>query len=251
MVPHPYLIVALPFVLLPPALVTLFMMDLTFDSLAPGIVYGSMPRIARVALRAAYKLRLVEASLDVFLIAAAYFAAFLIRLDFAILPWHGELLLRSLPWVLAATYPAFAITGVYRGMWRYTGLADAVRFANGAVAAGLCLLVISRFVPLGLSGSILVLFIILLFNLLAASRMSFRLLRKGSRGGARRTSIVRLALHTHLRSSLPRATPQSPSDCVFPRSICSLRGHPQADLSVECGRTAWASSRPVPFHASP
>ena len=179
-VPHPYLIVALPFVLLPPALVTLFMMDLTFDSLAPGIAYGSMPRIARVALRAAYKLRLVEASLDVFLIAAAYFAAFLIRLDFAISPWHGELLLRSLPWVLAATYPAFAITGVYRGMWRYTGLADAVRFANGAVAAGLCLLVVSRFVPLGLSGSILVLFIILLFNLLVASRMSFRLLRKAS-----------------------------------------------------------------------
>jgi len=179
-VPHPYLVVALPFVLLPPALVTLFMMDLTFDSLAPGIAYCYMPRIARVALRAAYKLRVVEASLDVFLIAAAYFAAFLIRLDFTISPRLGTLLVRNLPWVLTAAYPAFALTGVYRGMWRYTGLADAVRFANGAVAAGVCLLVVSLFVPLGLSGSIVVLFVILLFNLLVASRMSFRLLRKAS-----------------------------------------------------------------------
>ena len=43
---------------------------------------------------------------------------------------------------MIAAAKTFAITGVYRGMWRYTGLADAVRFANGAVAAGLCLLVI-------------------------------------------------------------------------------------------------------------
>jgi UDP-GlcNAc:undecaprenyl-phosphate/decaprenyl-phosphate GlcNAc-1-phosphate transferase len=179
-VPHPYLVVALPFVLLPPAVVTLFMMDLTFDSLAPGIACGYMPRIARVALRAAYKLRAVEASLDVVLIAAAYFGAYLIRLDFTISPRLGDSLLRSLPLVLAASYPAFAITGVYRGMWRYTGLADAVRFANGALAAGVCLLVISLFAPLRLGGSIVVLFIILLFNLLVASRMSFRLLRKAS-----------------------------------------------------------------------
>ncbi len=176
--PRAYLQVGLPFVLLPSALLGLFMMDLTFDTRAPGIAYGYVPRIARLILQVGYRLRVVEASLDAVLIAAAYFGAYLIRLDFAIPGRLADGLLRSLPWVMLATYPAFIIAGVYRGMWRYVGLPDAVRFANGALAAGLCLLVVSLFVPLGLSGSIVVLFIILLFNLLIASRVSFRMLRK-------------------------------------------------------------------------
>ena len=178
--PHAYLVVSLPFVLLPSALIALFMMDLTFDILPPGAAYGNVPRVARLILRVGYKLRVVEASLDVLLIAAAYFGAFLIRLDFAIPPQLSDSLVRSLPWVLAATYPAFVVTGVYRGMWRYTGLADAVRFANGALMAGVCVLLLSLFVPLRFSGSTTLIFTILLFNLLVASRMSFRLLRKAS-----------------------------------------------------------------------
>jgi UDP-GlcNAc:undecaprenyl-phosphate/decaprenyl-phosphate GlcNAc-1-phosphate transferase len=178
--PHAYLVVSLPFVLLPPALIALFMMDLTFDIIPPGAAYGNVPRIARLILHVGYKLRVVEASLDVLLIAAAYFGAFLIRLDFAIPPQLPDSLLRSLPWVLAATYPAFVVTGVYRGMWRYTGLADAVRFANGSLGAGVCVLLLSRFAPLRFTGSTTLIFTILLFNLLVASRMSFRLLRKAS-----------------------------------------------------------------------
>lgn len=180
MLPQNYLVVTLPFVLLPSALVGLFMMDLTFDSRSPGIAYGYLPRIARLILRVGYKARVVEASLDAVLIAAAYFGAFLIRLDFQISPPLADALMKSLPWVLLATYPAFLVTGVYRGMWRYTGLADAVRFANGALAAGVSVLVVSWFVPLHLSGSTTLLLVILLFNLLVASRMSFRLLRKAS-----------------------------------------------------------------------
>jgi UDP-GlcNAc:undecaprenyl-phosphate/decaprenyl-phosphate GlcNAc-1-phosphate transferase len=178
--PHHYLIVTLPFVLLPPALVTLFMMDLTFDTRPPGIAYGYLPRIARLILRVGYKLRVVEASLDLVLITAAYFGAFLIRLDFTMPPRLTDSLVRSLPWVIAATYPAFMLTGVYRGMWRYAGLADAVRFANGALASGVCVLVVSQIAPVHLSGSTALLFVILLFNLMVASRMSFRLLRKAS-----------------------------------------------------------------------
>ena len=178
--PHHYLVVALPFVLLPPALVALFMMDLTFDTRPPGIAYGYLPRIARLILRLGYKRRVVEVSLDLVLIAAAYFGAFLIRFDFTIPPRLSESLIRSLPWVIAATYPAFLMTGVYRGIWRYAGLADAVRFANGALASGVCVLVVAQITPVHLSGSTTLLFVILLFNLVVSSRMSFRLLRKAS-----------------------------------------------------------------------
>ena len=53
------------------------------------------------------------------------------------------------------------------------------RFAAGATLAGIFVLVASKFVPIALSGSVLVLFVILLFNLVVASRLSFRVLRKG------------------------------------------------------------------------
>lgn len=179
-IPRSYLVVSLPFVLLPSALVALFMMDLTFDSRPPGIAYDYLPRVARIILRAGYKLRLVEAALDVGLVAAAYFGAFLIRLDFVIPESLVDLLAKSLPWVVVATYPAFVMAGVYRGMWRYAGLADGLRFANGALAAGISVLITSWFTTLHLSGSTTVLFVVLLFNFLVASRMSFRLLRKAA-----------------------------------------------------------------------
>ena len=178
--PHTYLVIMLPFVILPSALIGLFMMDLTFDSRAPGMVYGYLPRIARLLLRVGYKLRMVEASLDLVLISAAYFGAFLIRLDFVITPKSLQLLMGSLPWVMVATYPAFVLTGVYRGMWRYAGMPEAVRFANGALGAGTLLLSISLFRPVYISGSTVLLFMILLANLLVVSRMSLRLLRRAS-----------------------------------------------------------------------
>lgn len=37
-------------------------MDLTFDSRPPGIVYGYLPRVARLILRFGYKLRVLLAS---------------------------------------------------------------------------------------------------------------------------------------------------------------------------------------------
>ncbi|MFZ0889783.1 MAG: hypothetical protein WA005_15150 [Candidatus Binataceae bacterium] len=175
--PHAYLLSTLPLVMLAAALVGLFMMDLTFDSREPGIAYGYLPRIARFILSMSYKWRLVEVALDVVVISAAYFSAFLIRLDFKISDEQVSALVASLPWVLMATYPALFVAGAYRGMWRYVGLADVIRFAQSAVLAGILLVALSLVAPVSISGSVSVLFVILLFNLLVASRMSFRVLR--------------------------------------------------------------------------
>jgi FlaA1/EpsC-like NDP-sugar epimerase len=54
-----------------------------------------------------------------------------------------------------------------------------IRFATGSVLAGIFVVLTSLVVPLELSGSIAVLYVILLLNLLVASRMSFRALRRG------------------------------------------------------------------------
>ncbi|MGH7933111.1 MAG: nucleoside-diphosphate sugar epimerase/dehydratase, partial [Candidatus Binataceae bacterium] len=119
-----------------------------------------------------------EAALDLVLVTAAYFGAFLIRLDFAIDDTLMTALLRHVPFVILATYAAFLTAGVYRGIWRYAGFSDVLRFASGSMLAGVFVVIASLFAPINLSGSVAVLFVILLFNLLVASRLSFRALRR-------------------------------------------------------------------------
>jgi UDP-GlcNAc:undecaprenyl-phosphate/decaprenyl-phosphate GlcNAc-1-phosphate transferase len=179
LLPHAYLLATLPIIVVAFALVGLFMIDLTFDSIAPGDASGYRQGLAGFILTYSYKRRLAEALLDAALIPAAYFGALLLRLDFHIDEGRMMGLLHSVPCVMAVTYVAFLVAGIYRGIWRYASVSDVLRFANGAVLAGTLVVVASLVVPIELSGSVAALYVILLFNLLVASRMSFRALRKG------------------------------------------------------------------------
>lgn len=177
--PPAYVILSLPFIAAAFGLVGLFMIDLTFDVRAPGKAYGYLQGLARLILRLSYQRRVTEATLDLALIAAAFFGATLIRLDFAVDDAYLMGMLRALPWIIGLSYAAFMLTGVYRGIWRYAGLSDAIRLCNGAVLAGIFILAAERFLPLMMSGSVAILFIVLLVNLMVVSRLSFRVLRKG------------------------------------------------------------------------
>jgi UDP-GlcNAc:undecaprenyl-phosphate GlcNAc-1-phosphate transferase len=176
---HENVIVALPFLILATAVLALFMMDLTFENNPPGLEYGHLRGVARFILRLGYKQRIAEAAVDFALISGAFLAAQALRLDFNINSATIGVLLREVPYVALAAYPAFVIAGVYKGIWRYTSLSDGLRFANGAVLAGVFVTVASRVAPVSLSGSIVVLFVILLFNLLMMTRVSFQAIRKG------------------------------------------------------------------------
>ncbi len=178
MLPHAYLLTILPFAMVAGATIALFMMDLTFDTNPPGLAYGYGRGVARFILSFGYKRRIAEALVDVALISAAYFGANLLRRNFAIDDLMVNALMYSLPGVLLATYPAFIIAGIYRGIWRYTGLSDGIRFANGAVLAGIFIVPASMLLPIDLSGSILVLYVILIFNLLVLTRSSFQTIRR-------------------------------------------------------------------------
>lgn len=179
MMPHAYVVATLPFVAVLFAVLGLFVIDLTFDVRAPGLAYGYLHGLARFILSFGYKRRLAEAALDVLVITAAYFGSFLIRRDFTMDDGLIAVLLLGLPWVVAATFGAFLLAGIYRGIWRYAGFSDVFRFAAGATLAGIFVLAASKLVPIALSGSVVVLFVILLFNMVVASRLSFRVLRKG------------------------------------------------------------------------
>ncbi|MGH8013494.1 MAG: hypothetical protein ACREQ4_13440 [Candidatus Binataceae bacterium] len=178
MIPHAVALAVLPFVALGFALIGLFMIDLTFDADPPGVAYGRLRGFAGFILSLGYKRRAAEAALDLALIVAAYFGAYLIRWNFRVDDLRMEALLPTLPFVIVACYAAFAIAGVYRGIWRYAGIADVTRFTNGAVLAGILLVLESLFVPIDPPSSVTVLFVILLLNLLLASRLSFRAMRR-------------------------------------------------------------------------
>jgi UDP-GlcNAc:undecaprenyl-phosphate/decaprenyl-phosphate GlcNAc-1-phosphate transferase len=179
LLPHDYVVAALPFLVLSASVIALFMMDVTFDATPPGEAYETTQGLARFLLAVGYKRRAAEAAVDVALISAAYYGAFLLRLDFHLQPGVSHAIIGSLPWVLLVTYPAFFVAGIYRGIWRYTGLSDAIRFANGSLLAGVLLALAAIVLPIAASGSIVALYIILLFNLLAATRFSFQALRRG------------------------------------------------------------------------
>lgn len=178
LLPHADVVAALPFLALAAAVIALFMIDLTFDASPPSVAYGYLQGVARYILSFGYKRRIAEAAMDIALISAAYFGACALRLDFNLTPEVLASMIRGLPWVILLTYPAFLLAGVYRGIWRYAGLTDSFRFAGGAIIAGILVAIGSAFLPIRHSGSIAVLYALLLVNLLVATRMSFQILRK-------------------------------------------------------------------------
>jgi UDP-GlcNAc:undecaprenyl-phosphate/decaprenyl-phosphate GlcNAc-1-phosphate transferase len=102
-------------------------------------------------------------------------------------------MLVGVPWVVLIGCASFLAAGVYRGIWRYTGLAEGVRFVLAAILAGLAVKIAAWFVPIMITRATAVVFVILLFNFLVATRWSFHVFRQLGRllaHSARRLVIV-------------------------------------------------------------
>src|SRR5438105_12691334 len=127
-----------------------------------------------------YKRRIFEVLLDVFLIVLSYWSAYAIKFEpFSDSPaW--KLFLRTLPVLVVVRLAAFLFFGVYRGVWRYTGMDDLVVFAK-AVAGGsrvrLPLIIFSLSFS-GCSGAVFVIDALVMLMLLAGSRVAFRFFRR-------------------------------------------------------------------------
>jgi UDP-GlcNAc:undecaprenyl-phosphate GlcNAc-1-phosphate transferase len=72
-----------------------------------------------------HRRRLVEVLVDFALIAAAFVAAYTIRIQGTGTVWDRHMLHLTLPVILVARYIAFILFGLYRGVWRYAGARDA------------------------------------------------------------------------------------------------------------------------------
>ena len=177
-------VLLIPFIALFFALVALFLMDRSFESEAPGQI-EHLPAIARVILSFGYKRRFVEFILDMALVSAAYFGAMLLRFDFDLSIAQVNDMLAALPWIVAIGVASFLVSGVYRGIWRYAGLAEGDRFVLAATIAGLAVKLASGFLPTTISRATVTLFALLLFDFLVATRWSFHVFQRIGRFLAR------------------------------------------------------------------
>jgi FlaA1/EpsC-like NDP-sugar epimerase len=74
---------------------------------------------------------------DVLLLAAALYDAFLIRFEFNIPPFYLDLFLRMLPYVIVTKITCLCFFDLYRGMWRYTSISDLLNIIKAATASSL------------------------------------------------------------------------------------------------------------------
>ena len=126
------------------------------------------------------KRRVVIFFFDILLITFALCLAFLLRFDFSFPPEQLGLFWECLMVVLIIKPLVFGVTGFYNSLWRYASVQDAVEIFKGVTIASFlavsAIYFLRQFTPI--PRSIFVLDWFLLFTLLAASRLIWRIFRE-------------------------------------------------------------------------
>jgi UDP-GlcNAc:undecaprenyl-phosphate/decaprenyl-phosphate GlcNAc-1-phosphate transferase len=127
-----------------------------------------------------YKRRIFEVLLDLILILLSYWCAYALKFGAFSDSNAWKLFLRTLPVLVFVKMAAFLVMGVYRGIWRYTGLDNLIVFAKAVVLSSVLsvLVILFRFRFEGFSRTIFIIDGLLMFLFLAGSRMAFRLFRQ-------------------------------------------------------------------------
>lgn len=127
-----------------------------------------------------YKRRIFEVLLDVVLIILAYYAAYTLLFGSMAESGNWQLFIRTVPVLVSMKMAAFLVAGVYRGIWRYISVDNLVVFAKavllGTVASVVAVLFAFRFE--GFSRAVFIIDAMILFMMLAGSRVAFRLFRQ-------------------------------------------------------------------------
>jgi UDP-GlcNAc:undecaprenyl-phosphate GlcNAc-1-phosphate transferase len=171
---------ALSLVLIPILLVSLALLAAYLGRLKVVPTYSAAPRgaITRLVVELTIRRRLLEVMLDFILIGIAYYLAFWTRAGFTLDDTQLDLIFRTLPLAVGGVYVAYFLFRVYRGVWRYAGVDELLRYAfasiGGAALVYLALRILSssQLIPL----PTFFLFAVFLLFSLVASRFSFRVL---------------------------------------------------------------------------
>ena len=138
----------------------------------------SSPWMTNLLVNLGFKRRVFEIIMDFTLISLCYYFAYELRFDFKLSqPYLGSFT-KSLPLVILLTFGCFFLVGIYRGIWRFTGTRDAIRFLSGSalsvLVAVLAVVLIYRFEDF--SRSVFPIYGILLFVSVSLTRLSFKVI---------------------------------------------------------------------------
>jgi hypothetical protein len=133
---------------------------------------------------------------DTAAIVAAYLGAYFLRMNFHFTEPEGRAVLRTLPIVLVVRTACFFWYGLYRTMWRYTGVSDVVRVIK-AVSAGSAVILAAvvllyRFIAFPRTLFVIEYFLLILFVLGArfSTRLFHEIGREPESAAARRYGII-------------------------------------------------------------
>jgi UDP-GlcNAc:undecaprenyl-phosphate GlcNAc-1-phosphate transferase len=84
-----------------------------------------------------FKRRIFELIFDLLLIGISYYLAFWTQFGLDMTTTSMELFLHSWPIALGIGYGSFYILGVYRGVWRYIGINDLIRYVGASFMSGI------------------------------------------------------------------------------------------------------------------
>jgi UDP-GlcNAc:undecaprenyl-phosphate GlcNAc-1-phosphate transferase len=162
------------------------------DSAEEGRGRALLPTLADFS----YKRRIFEVMNDLVVVVAAYYGAYLVRFDGAVVEPFYHQFVASLPIVVITQLGAFLVFGLYRGLWRYTSMSDLSTQLKATAGAWIAstLAVVFAFRLEGYSRGVFIIDGLLLLFGISGSRISFRLLRnwlvrRRPEPGARRVVI--------------------------------------------------------------
>jgi UDP-GlcNAc:undecaprenyl-phosphate/decaprenyl-phosphate GlcNAc-1-phosphate transferase len=140
-------------------------------------------KISDIVANLTYRRRILEIILDFFIIGLAYYLAIFIRFNLIMNDSRLGYYVTTLPITLAAEYLSFFIFRIYRGIWRYTGIEDFIRYFQASIGGVILAAVVIVFLyPTNVFTPLLfILFGIFLFLGLSISRSSFQIMRLISR----------------------------------------------------------------------
>ena len=116
--------------------------------------------------------------IDLILLSASIYFAYLIRLDFHLPQPHSLLLYQILPFVLIVKIVCFYFFDLYRGMWRYTSIADLlniIKASSVSILVIICLILFSHSRFIGFPRSVFVMDWCFTILLISGYRLCIRL----------------------------------------------------------------------------
>ena len=86
---------------------------------------------------------------DAILFALALMLAYFLRFEFAPRGYSFQQMKELLPYAIPLKLAVFMAFGLYRGMWRYTGLEDSWKVAEASLVSTLCFIALVLYLPFG------------------------------------------------------------------------------------------------------